>query len=161
MFQPKNVANEKVTIIESYGNRIYNIIQTYKKGCDEQGSQNSSALEIGKMTKMMSIIFQFIIGALLLKKAPKIKNKITLNTPLPQVMEKSIILLGITMSICVLFTQIIYQYGVRNELRLSTSAQYSGKLLQKPCFKSNGILKALTMIKQQIKIALMTSVCLS
>ncbi|KAM3134534.1 hypothetical protein pb186bvf_013348 [Paramecium bursaria] len=63
-----------------------------QKGCDEQGSQNSSALEIGKMTKMMSIShnilfrrsIQFMIGALLLKKAPKIKNKITLNTPLPQ-----------------------------------------------------------------------------
>ncbi|KAM3127115.1 hypothetical protein pb186bvf_020793 [Paramecium bursaria] len=93
----------------------------------------------------------FMIGALLLKKAPKIKNKVTLKTPLPQVMEKSIILLGITMSICVLFTQIIYQYGVGNELGLSTSAQYSGKLLQKPCFKSNGILKAVTMINTVIK----------
>ena len=70
-----------------------------------------------------------MVGALLLKKAPKIKNKVTLKTPLPQVMEKSIILLGVTMSLCVLFTQIIYQYGVGNELGLSTSAQYSGKLL--------------------------------
>ncbi|CAD8099063.1 unnamed protein product [Paramecium sonneborni] len=76
--------------------------------------------------------------------------KVTYKVKLNEILEKSIVILGILMAIVVILSQFVFQYGLNNEEGLKKTAQYTQQLLNKTCFQNQGILKAIQVVQNAV-----------
>ncbi|CAD8165911.1 unnamed protein product [Paramecium octaurelia] len=100
------------------------------------------------------IFFAAIKLGVQFKSKVKSKNinllKVTYKVKLNEILEKSIVILGVVMAVVVILSQFVFQYGLNNKEGLKKTAQYTQQLLNKTCFQNQGILKAISVVQNAV-----------
>lgn len=97
----------------------------------------------------------FALGAIFALMVRLVKNsekkKIRFKIKMTDVLEKSIMILGVSMAIVMLLSQLILLYGILNDNGLERTARYTEKVFNLQCFTSPGIMKAIQQVRDTVQ----------